>query len=310
MRRDGHDGTSAVGDENVVGSPDGNLGAIDRVKGVRAREHAGLFLIGEVGPLEVALIADGGHVGRDGGLLLGRGNLLKERMFRSDDHVGRTEKRIRTGREDGQRVRVAFEFKSDLSSFGLADPVLLEALGGIGPIDVVEAFNEFVGVGRDAEDPLADGAPLHGMTTAFGAGAFGCVVYFLVREHRAEVGAEPDGFLGDVSEAVTEEFKEDPLRPAEVVLVGRGQLAVPVDGEAEHLQLATEVVDIATRLHGRVFAGGDGVLFRGQAEGVPTHRVEDVEALGFLVAAQDVGSGVALGVADMEARPGRVGEHV
>ena len=310
MGRNGHDGTRAVSDENVVGSPNGDLSTIDGVNGVRAREHAGLFLVGEVGPLEVALIAHCGHIGRNGGPLFGGADLLEQWVFGSDDHVGRPEKRVRTRCEDGQRLRVAIEFKSDLSAFRLANPVLLEALGGVGPIDVVEAFDELIGVGGDAQDPLADRAALHGVTTAFGARAFGRVVYFFVREHRTEGGAEPHGLLGDVSEAVAEEFKEDPLRPAEVVLVGRRQLAVPIDGEAEHLQLAAEVVDIATRLYGRVFAGRDGVLFGGQAERIPTHWVEDVEALGFLVAAQDVGCGIALGVADMEARAGRVGEHV
>src|SRR5262249_10792059 len=61
---------------------------------------------------------------------------------------------------------------------------------------------------------------------------------------------------------------------------------------------------------GRVRARGDGEVLRGQAEGVPAHRVQDVEVPHALVAAQDVGGGVALGMADVQAGGGGVREHV
>ena len=60
----------------------------------------------------------------------------------------------------------------------------------------------------------------------------------------------------------------------------------------------------------RVLAGLDGVLFGGQAEGVPAHGVEHMEALRAFVAGEDVGGGVALRMADMQAGARRVGEHV
>jgi hypothetical protein len=53
---DGHDGAGAVVDQDVVGDPDGDGGAVDRVDRIRAREDSGLFL-GEVRALEVALVA-------------------------------------------------------------------------------------------------------------------------------------------------------------------------------------------------------------------------------------------------------------
>ena len=56
--------------------------------------------------------------------------------------------------------------------------------------------------------------------------------------------------------------------------------------------------------------GLDGVLLGGQAEGVPAHRVQDVESAHPLVAADDVGGGVALGMADVQAGAARVREHV
>ena len=175
---------------------------------------------------------------------------------------------------------------------------------------MVEAFDELVGVGGDAQDPLADRTTFDGMVATVGARAFRRVEDFLVGQDGAEGRAEPHRLFGDVGEAVAEELEEDPLRPAEVVLVGRGELAVPVDGEAEHLQLATEVVDVALGLDGGVLAGGDGVLLGGQAEGVPAHRVQDVEAVGLLITGEDVRSGVAFRVADVQAGAGGVGEHV
>ena len=166
VRRHGHDGAGAVGDEDVVSRPDGDLRAVDGVDGVGAGEHAGLLLGGEVGALEVGLIADRGDVAFDGVLLGGRGELADERMLGRDDHVGRAVKGVRTGREDGQRVGVAVELEGDFGALGLADPVLLEALRRIGPVDVVEAFDELVGVGGDAQDPLADRATFDRMVAA------------------------------------------------------------------------------------------------------------------------------------------------
>ena len=299
VRRHGHDRTRSVGDEHVVGGPDRDLGAVDGVYGVGAGEHASLLLGREVGALEVGLVADRGDIAFDRILLGGGGEFADERVLGRDDHVGCAVKGVRTRREDGQRVGMAIQFEGDFGALGFADPVLLEALGGIGPVDVVEAFDELVGVGGDAQDPLADGATFDRVAAAVGTRAFGRVKHFFVGEHRAEGRAEPDGLLGDVGETVAEELEEDPLRPAEVVLVGSRKLAVPVDGEAEHLELAAEVVDVALGLDGRVFARGNRMLLGGEAESVPAHWVEDVEAVGLLVAGEDVRSGVALGVADV-----------
>ena len=107
-----------------------------------------------------------------------------------------------------------------------------------------------------------------------------------------------------------EELQEDPLRPAVVVGVGGGDLAAPVVGEAEHLDLAPMLAMFRSVVIARVDAGLDGVLLGGQAEGVPAHRVQHVAAPHPLVAGEDVGGDVALGVADVQARAAGVGEHV
>ena len=74
--------------------------------------------------------------------------------------------------------------------------------------------------------------------------------------------------------------------------------------------MAPERGDVLPRLDRRVRVRADRVLLRGQAEGVPAHRVEHVEALHARVARDDVGRRVALGVAHVEARARRVREHV
>ena len=60
----------------------------------------------------------------------------------------------------------------------------------------------------------------------------------------------------------------------------------------------------------RVLAGFDRVLLGGQAERVVAHRVQHVVAGHALVAADDVGGGVAFRVADVQAGAARVGKHV
>ena len=116
VRRYGHDRTRSVGDEHVVGGPDGDLRTVDGVDGVGASEHAGLLLGREVGALEVGLVADRGDIAFDRILLGSGGKLADERVLRRDDHVGRAVKGVRTRREDGQRVGMAIQFEGDFGA--------------------------------------------------------------------------------------------------------------------------------------------------------------------------------------------------
>ena len=102
----------------------------------------------------------------------------------------------------------------------------------------------------------------------------------------------------------------DPLRPAVVVLVDGGELARPVVAKAESLQLRAKGVHRLLRRDGRVHPGLNRVLLGGQTEGVESHRVKDVEPFMPLESADDVGGGIALGMANMQSRPGWIREHV
>ena len=105
-------------------------------------------------------------------------------------------------------------------------------------------------------------------------------------------------------------LEPDPLGEPVVGRIGGGELPGPVVAESETLELSSEGVD---RLAGgllRMHPGGDRVLLRGQAECVPAHRMQDVETLHPLVSTEDVGGGVALRMADVQAGARGVGEHV
>jgi hypothetical protein len=59
-----------------------------------------------------------------------------------------------------------------------------------------------------------------------------------------------------------------------------------------------------------VLAALNCILLGGEAECVPAHRVQNVEAAHAFVTRDDVGGGVALGMSDVQARAAGVREHV
>ena len=109
---------------------------------------------------------------------------------------------------------------------------------------------------------------------------------------------------------VGEHFEEGPLRPLVVGRVARAHLAVPVEREADLVQLLAVAGDVLLGRDGRVLPRLDGILLGREPEGVVTHRVQDVEAFQPLVARVDVRGDVAQRVPDVQPRPRRVGEHV
>ena len=107
-----------------------------------------------------------------------------------------------------------------------------------------------------------------------------------------------------------EDLQEDPLRPAHVLRVDRGERAALVVGQAHAAQLALHRDDVLLGRRARVLAGLHGVLLGGQAEGVVAQGVQDVVAAHHPEAADHVGGDVAQRVADVQARAGGVREHV
>jgi len=100
VRRHGHDGSRAVGDQHVIGNPNRHFLVVDRIDGGRARKHARLFLV--LLPFAVTASGGPGAVGFDRRLLFRSGQAFDEGMLRRDNHIGRSEQRIRTRGVDPQ----------------------------------------------------------------------------------------------------------------------------------------------------------------------------------------------------------------
>ena len=109
---------------------------------------------------------------------------------------------------------------------------------------------------------------------------------------------------------MVEQLDEHPLGPFVVCGVGGTHLAVPVEGEADLVELLAVAGDVLAGGEGGVLARLDGVLLGGEAEGVVAHRVQHVEPFLPFVAGVDVGCDVPEGVPDVQARARRIGEHV
>ena len=106
------------------------------------------------------------------------------------------------------------------------------------------------------------------------------------------------------------DLQEDPLGPAVVVGVDRGDGAPVVVPQAEAPQLALHVDHVLFGRLARVLAGLHGILLGRQPEGVVAQAVQDVLAGHPVEPRVDVGGDVAQRVADVQARAARVGEHV
>ena len=134
--------------------------------------------------------------------------------------------------------------------------------------------------------------------------------HLLVGQDGPQGRAVPDRRLGHIGEAFLVQLKKNPLGPAEILRIGRVDLALPIVTEPHRLDLSPEVVDVLGRRDPRMGSGLHRVLLGWQAEGIPTHRMEHVHPTHPPVPRHDIGGGVALEVSDMQPRRRRVGEHV
>ena len=231
-------------------------------------------------------------------------------MLRRQRRERRAVERVGPRREDLELAAICprgvGQLPEDARAAALADPVGLHQAHLLRPaVERVETLQQLVGEVRDLEVPLRELAPLDRRAGA-PALAFD---HLLVGQHRVVDGIPVDPGLLAVGQARLPEVQEHLLLMAVVAGIAARQLAAPVERQAHRLQL---------RLHGGdvlvgPLLGMDLLLHRGvlgrQAEGVPAHGMQHVEAAGALVAGDHVALGVVAHVAHVDA-PRRIGEHL
>ena len=226
---------------------------------------------------------------------------------RAEQRIGSRGEHVEKGVVAGQRAGVGpAQRKADPGALAAADPVALHLLHAVRPVEPVEPRQQPLGIRGDAQHPLPHGLADHRVAAALAL----AVDHLLVGQHRAQRRAPVDRHFGHVGQPALVELEEDPLRPAIIVRVAGRDLAVPVVRKAQRPDLAAERVDVARGGVARVRAGLDRVLLGRQAERVPAHRMQDVEAAHPLVAGQNVRRGIAFRMPYVQ--PGRtgVGKHV
>ncbi|MPN06113.1 hypothetical protein SDC9_153368 [bioreactor metagenome] len=232
-----------------------------------------------------------------------------EWVFGCHGDVSGAHQRVGTGGEHLEHAGLAdggqVVGEVDFDAFRAADPVLLHQLDLFRPArQVVECGEQLVGVGGDLH-------VVHGDLALFddGAGAPALAVDDLfVGEHGVVDRVPVHGAELFVHQALFVEAGEQPLFPAVVLGRAGGEFALPVDGEAERLELRAHVIDVRVGPPGRRDVVLHGRVFRRHAEGVPAHRLQHVVALHLVEAREDVADRVVAHMAHVQF-PGRVREH-
>ena len=100
------------------------------------------------------------------GVLGGNDSLERsdDRMLRGDGKKGYAVKRVEPGRKDVDVRIESFDAKSECGAFTAADPVALHRPRAFGPAgELIEALQQAVGIGRNAQEPLRQVAPFDEM---------------------------------------------------------------------------------------------------------------------------------------------------
>ena len=292
-RRYAHDGAGTIIVEDVVGDPNLDALARQRMDAVDAGIHADFFRF-RARPFDIAGIAYFfAECFQFGFLGIVFQNLVDQRMFRRQDDESDTVNRVRTRRVDGYFFLQAGNVEAEFQAFTAADPVLLHSLDAFRPArQEFQIVEQAVCVVGDFEEPLFQvlfddrcvAAPAFAFDDLF-VGQYG-VAFF----------APVDFSFFAVSQAAFVEQFKDPLRPFIVFFVARSDFAVPVIRQAQGFLLACHVFNIAVCPFCRRDIVFDSCVFCRHTESIIAHRMQDVIAAHAAITGNDVTNRV---IADM-----------
>ena len=303
-----HDGPGAVSRKYIVGDPDRNFPAVCRIHRIAAGKDAAFFL-GEVGPVEIALSPRPFLIVLNLRASFRRSDFFHQLVLRRKYQVRRAVQRIRPGGKHRDLAAVCHtpgDGEGNLGAFGAADPVPLHRKRRFRPVKFGKVFEKTVGIAGDAKEPLPERLALDRRTAAVAESALDLLVGEAGFTGRTPVY----GHAALVGEPLPEKLEENPLRPFVVGGVGGIDLPVPVVAEADGVDLPAEIGDRFVRRDARMNAGLDGVIFGGQAERIPSHRMQHRVPLHPFPPGNNIGCRIPFAVAHVEAGARRVGKHI
>ena len=302
----GHDAAGAVVGQHEIRGEDGHSLVGHRVQAMGIEKNPFLFIVFRR-PHHLVLLLD---------LVDERPHLLfpgfplhqlhDERVLRGDEHEGRAVNGVLPGGEHPDRLSAVRHGKNDLAAVAFSDPVPLHGQDPLRPPgQPVAAVQQFVHIGGDPEEPLVQVlfADFPAATPAQPR------LHLLIGQNGLALGAPVHRRTLLVNEPLFVHPQEEELLPAVVLRFAGRDFPVPVVAEAHPLQLRLHEGDVLVRPRRRVGSVGDGRVLRRHAEGVPAHRVKNVEALHPFVPGHDVADGVVSNVADVDSTRG-VGKHL
>ena len=299
VRRYRHDRPCAVGHDHEVPDPDRKPLSAVGVDRVATDEEA--LLLQVVGAL--------GRGGRCHPLAaFGKSGLSNQRMQRRQNQTGGPEDRVDAGGEDTDGLVGALHREIDLRAGRATDPVALHGQDAVGPagLQLVKGSQKLVRIGSGPEEPLLTFLLFDGSLLVTPAAA---AHDLLVGQNRGAGGAPVHRGLLAIGQAPFPHPEEEPLVPPVVFRLAARQLAVPVVAEAERVQLPPHRVDVRPCPLARVTPVLDRCVLGREAEGVPSHRVEDAKALHPLVPGKRIADRVVADVAHVQ-HAGRVRKHL
>ena len=311
-----HDRTGAVIGHDVVGNPHGHLLAVDGVHHITASERA-VLLLAALRTLDCGdLLRVLDHLHDRGLIFRTLDQALQDGAFGGKQEEAAAEQGVGARGEHGDQVvfrgvlgRIALlvaQRELHFSALGTADPVRLHLLDALRPaVQLVQVVQKLLSIVCDLEIPLRQVALLDG-AMATPALALGDL---LVGEHGLALRAPVHRRVAALDQAALPELQEDPLAPAVVLGVARHDGAVPIVGKAHALEAGLLRLDVGVGPLRRMAVMLDGRVLSRQAERVPTHGMQHVEAAHLGIAGDDVADCVVTHVPHVDVAR-RVREHL
>ena len=230
--------------------------------------------------------------------------LFDDRMLGRDDHESNAEHRVGTGGIDTQVIVGTADGEVCKCAFGTADPVFLLELDVGQIVYFIQTEQQLVCIFGDAQIPdvlglLNDIGMADIALTALGV---------FVGKNDLTGGAVVDERGCTEDQTFVEHLAEDPLGPLVVALFGGIDNAGPVEGEADALQLRSEVCDVGIGDHTGMGVGFDGIVFRRQTVCVKADGEQNVVTLHAALSGNDFQAGVSLDVTDVHTCTGGIRE--